>query len=107
MSEACEGASARADDDPQHRRDMVRAVPAISQAAEKGELDKDFPTLTLLEYDLDVDGSRLSKAGYAPGCAIPYRRRSTAKPTQRATASAPKGEGAVEDIADKLRELLR
>lgn len=77
------------------------------KAAQSGALDKEFPTLTLLEYDLDVDGSRLSKAGYAPGY-IPYFGvpGEDGKATTRAIAGAPKGEGAVEELTQGLRSLL-
>jgi thiol-disulfide isomerase/thioredoxin len=76
-------------------------------AAESGALDKEFPTLTLLEYDLDVDGSRLSKAGYAPGY-IPYFGvpGPDGKATTRAVSGSIKGEGAVNDITPKLHALL-
>src|SRR5438046_2738255 len=69
------------------------------KAAESGALDKDLPMLTLLEYDLEVDGSRLSKAGYAPG-SIPYFGvpGDDGKATTRALAGSVSGEGAVDDI---------
>ena len=34
-------------------------------AAERGELDAEFPPMALLEFDQDRDGSRLAAAGYA------------------------------------------
>jgi hypothetical protein len=77
------------------------------KAAESGALDNDFPRLTLLEYDLDIDGSRLSKAGYAPG-SIPYFGvpGDDGKATTRAISGSVAGEGAVDDIVPKLRDLL-
>jgi thiol-disulfide isomerase/thioredoxin len=77
------------------------------KAAQSGALDKEFPTLTLLEYDLDIDGSRLSKAGYAPGY-IPYFGipGDDGKATTQAVAGSIKGEGAVDDITPKLHTLL-
>jgi thiol-disulfide isomerase/thioredoxin len=77
------------------------------RAAENGLLDKEFPNLTLLEYDLDVDGSRLSKAGYAPGY-IPYFGvpGEDGRATGHSIAGSIKGEGAVDDITPKLHALL-
>lgn len=77
------------------------------KAAQSGVLDKDFPNLTLLEYDLDVDGSRLSKAGYAPGY-IPYFGipGEDGKATTHAVAGAPSGEGAVDTLKENLRSLF-
>lgn len=77
------------------------------KAAEAGALDKDFPNLTLLEYDLDIDGSRLSKAGFAPGY-IPYfgMPSDDGKATTKSFGGSVSGEGAVDDIIPKLHDLL-
>ena len=42
--------------------DHVVTVTGVAYAAEKGELDGEFPDLTLLEFDLDEDRDRLTTA---------------------------------------------
>jgi hypothetical protein len=76
-------------------------------AAQNGELDTTFPDLTLLEFDQDRDGQRLTSAGYRskyiPLFALPG-------PDGRATGvqveGGIKGEGAVGYITPRLQELL-
>lgn len=76
-------------------------------AAESGQLDGVFPNLRLLEFDLDVDGERLARAGYASKM-IPL----FAVPTENGTGSGKqiegsiKGEAAVENLRSRLKPLL-
>lgn len=97
-------------------RDLVVYVGAkwcepcqhFHKAAQKGELDAEFPDLTILEFDLDEDRDRLATAGYVsqyiPLFAMPG-------PDGRASAEkfegSVKGGGAVANIAPRLRTLLR
>jgi thiol-disulfide isomerase/thioredoxin len=76
-------------------------------AAEAGELDAEFPTLSLLVFDADRDGDRLRAAGYAPGY-IPYFGvpDEAGGPTRDATEGAVKGEGAVAHITPRLAKLV-
>jgi thiol-disulfide isomerase/thioredoxin len=77
------------------------------RAAESGELDAMFPSLTMLEFDLDRDGQRLAAAGYAskyiPLFALPSQ---DGKASGKQVAGAIKGEDAVGYIAPRLKELL-
>ncbi len=77
------------------------------KAAEHGELDKDFPTLTLLEYDLDTDGARLKMAGYDPKF-IPYfgAPQDDGRASAKAFEGSVKGNGAIENIVPRLKQLL-
>lgn len=77
------------------------------KAAEHGELDEDFPTLSLLEYDLDTDGARLKMAGYDPRY-IPYfgAPQDDGRASDRAFAGSIQGNGAVENIVPRLKQLL-
>lgn len=76
-------------------------------AAAAGELDATFPGLRLVEFDLDRDEARLRAAGYAskmiPLFAVPG-------PDGRASGlqieGSIKGDGAVAQIAPRLRALL-
>jgi hypothetical protein len=76
-------------------------------AAAAGELDRVFPALRLLEFDLDRDRERLKEAGYAskmiPLFALP-REDGTGSGEQ--IAGSVKGAGAVDEITPRLRELL-
>jgi len=76
-------------------------------AARAGKLDTAFPGLRLLEFDLDRDRERLMGAGYAsrmiPLFALP-RADGTASGEQ--IEGSIKGEGAVDEIAPRLRKLL-
>jgi thiol-disulfide isomerase/thioredoxin len=77
------------------------------KAAAAGELDTDFPQLTLIEFDLDEDRDRLDRAGYRSAM-IPL----FVKPNADGTASnkrfegSVKGDHAVANIAPRLRALL-
>ena len=76
-------------------------------AAEEGKLDDQFPTLSLLVFDLDADGNRLKRAQYAPGY-IPYFGvpGDDGHATRDSTEGSIKGEGAVENITPRLTELV-
>jgi thiol-disulfide isomerase/thioredoxin len=77
------------------------------EAAEAGKIDGIFPNLRLVEFDLDVDGERLARAGYASKM-IPL----FAIPTENGTGSGKqiegsiKGEGAVMNLQNRLKPLL-
>lgn len=76
-------------------------------AAENGQLDGVFPNLRLLEFNLDVDGDRLARAGYASKM-IPL----FAVPSENGTSSGKqiegsvKGEAAVMNLRTRLQPLL-
>ena len=76
-------------------------------SAARGELDKEFPSLTLLEYDSDRDGERLVTANYNTHL-IPYFGVPAAdgRVTGKHIEGGVKGSVAVEDIAPRLHELL-
>lgn len=76
-------------------------------AVEKGELDDEFPHLTLVEFDLDVDGPQLRAAGYRSQY-IPLFARPNAdgRASGQQFEGSIKGEGAVRNIAPRLRTLL-
>lgn len=78
------------------------------EAAKAGKLDARFPTLTLMEFDLDDDKARLKRAGYE-STYVPL----FALPNEDGTASgrivegaSSKGEGALGDISRRLGALL-
>jgi hypothetical protein len=77
------------------------------RAAENGDLDSSFPTLTLLEFDFDRDSERLRSAGYVseliPLFALPA---SDGSASGRQVSGGIKGEGAVSFIAPRLAALL-
>ncbi len=77
-------------------------------AAETGTLDASFPTLTLLEFDMDADRDRLATAGYTPRLiplfAIP---KANGTASGRSFEGSVKGDGAVSEIVPKLTALLR
>ena len=97
-------------------RDLVVYVGAkwcepckhFHNAAAKGELDADFPDLTLLEFDLDDDRERLKPAGYVsdyiPLFAMPA---ADGRASEKKFEGSVKGNGAVANIAPRLRSLLR
>jgi hypothetical protein len=97
-------------------RDLVVYVGArwcepcqhFHKAAAKGDLDADFPDLTLLEFDLDDDRDRLTSAGYV-GQYIPMFTLPAAdgRASDRKFEGSVKGNGAVANIAPRLRSLLR
>src|SRR5512142_2189326 len=77
------------------------------QAAAEHRLDRDFPSLRLLEFDNDRDGARLAMAGYT-GQYIPLfaRPASDGRSTGRQIEGSVKGDGAVDQIVPRLRALL-
>jgi hypothetical protein len=97
-------------------RDLVVYVGArwcepckhFHKAAAKGDLDGEFPDLTLLEFDLDDDRDRLTSAGYVsqyiPLFAMPGP---DGRASDRKFEGSVKGDGAVANIAPRLRSLLR
>lgn len=76
-------------------------------AAKAGKLDAAFPGLRLLEFDLDRDGDRLAKAGYAskmiPLFALP---RADGTASEHRMEGSIKGPRAVENITPRLQGLL-
>ena len=96
-------------------RDLVVYVGApwcepcqrFHKAAAHGDLDADFPTLTLLEFDAEGDGERLVGAGYTskfvPLFALPD---DTGHASSRRFEGSVKGDGAVGNITPRLRALL-
>jgi hypothetical protein len=96
-------------------RDLVVYVGAkwcepcqvFHKAAQKGDLDGDFPDLTLLEFDLDEDRDRLTPAGYV-GEFIPLFAMPGAdgRASSRKFEGSVKGDGAIANIAPRLRKLL-
>ena len=97
-------------------RDLVVYVGAkwcepcqhFHKAAAKGDLDGEFPDLTLLEFDLDEDRDRLATAGYVsqfiPLFAMPA---ADGRASDKKFEGSVKGDGAVANIAPRLRSLLR
>ena len=78
------------------------------KAAQEGDLDAEFPDLTLLEFNLDEDRNRLASAGYVsqfiPLFAMPGP---DGRASERKFEGSVKGNGAVANIAPRLRSLLR
>jgi thiol-disulfide isomerase/thioredoxin len=77
------------------------------KAAAAGKLDKAFPKLTIIEFDVDEDGDRLKKAGYRskfiPLFIVPDEN---GRPTERRLEGSVKGNGAVDEIVPRLRQIL-
>ncbi|MCL2778740.1 MAG: thioredoxin family protein [Polyangiaceae bacterium] len=77
------------------------------QAVQNGELDTDFANLTLLEFNLDVDQQRLTKAGYTsnliPLFVVPD---ADGHPTAARFEGSTKGPTGVERITERLRTLM-
>lgn len=100
----------------QEGRDLVVYVGAewcepckrFHDAAAAGQLDKDFPTLRLLEFDHDRDEARLMRAGcksrLIPLFALPDDQGRCSM--QRIEGSI-KGPGAVDEIKPRLSAILR
>jgi thiol-disulfide isomerase/thioredoxin len=96
-------------------RDLVVYVGAkwcepcqrFHQAAQRGELDDAFPTLTILEFDLDEDRERIAAAGYSskliPLFVLPAE---DGRASDRRFEGSIKGERAVANITPRLRSLL-
>jgi hypothetical protein len=78
------------------------------RAAQAGQLDHEFPRLRLLEFDLDRDRERLTAAGYTSRL-IPLFARpgDDGRASGRQIEGSIKGEGAVGEIAPRLRTLLQ
>jgi len=97
------------------RRDLLVYVGAtwcepcqrFHRAAAAGQLDASFPSLRLLEFDSDRDSERLASAGYRsrliPLFAVPSP---DGRASGRQIEGSIKGEGAVAQIAPRLRALL-
>ncbi|MBX3264319.1 MAG: thioredoxin family protein [Labilithrix sp.] len=77
------------------------------QAAQRGELDAEFPELTILEFDLDEDRDRINAAGYSSKL-IPLfvRPGEDGRGSDRRFEGGVKGERAVANITPRLRKLL-
>ncbi|HEY8090940.1 MAG TPA: thioredoxin [Polyangiaceae bacterium] len=98
----------------EHRRVVVYAgarwcepCQKFHHAAEKGELDAQFPDVTMLVFDIDHDGERLVTAGYQskliPLFALPGP---DGKASGMQIEGGIKGEGAVGYIAPRLQKML-
>ena len=76
-------------------------------AAADGKLDAAFPTLRFVEFDSDRDSERLATAGYVSRF-IPLFARpgSDGRASGRQIEGSVKGEGAVDEITPRLRQLL-
>ena len=76
-------------------------------AAQRGDLDGDFPDLTILEFDLDEDRDRVRDAGYSskliPLFVLPGP---DGRASRRRFEGGPKGDRAVTEISARLRRLL-
>jgi thiol-disulfide isomerase/thioredoxin len=77
------------------------------KAAERGELDRRFGDLAILEFNLDVDSERLRAAGYTadliPLLAIPA---ADGRSTEQKMFGSVKGDGAVANMTPRLAALL-
>lgn len=76
-------------------------------AAEAGELDADFPNLSILSFDLDEDRDRITAAGYMSKL-IPLfvRPGPDGRASDRRFEGGVKGERAVANITPRLRKLV-
>jgi thiol-disulfide isomerase/thioredoxin len=77
------------------------------RAAQAGELDGEFPDLTILEFDLDEDRDRVMGAGYVSKL-IPLfvKPGPDGRASDRRFEGGVKGERAVANITPRLRRLL-
>jgi type IV secretory pathway VirB10-like protein len=77
------------------------------KAAERGELDRRFGDLAILEFNLDVDSERLRAAGYTadliPLLAVPA---ADGRSTDKKMFGSVKGDGAVANMTPRLAALL-
>ena len=78
------------------------------EAAAQHALDRDFPSLRLLEFDDDRDGPRLAAAGYV-GHFIPMfvRPGADGRSSGRQVEGSVKGDSAVGEIVPRLKSLLQ
>jgi hypothetical protein len=76
-------------------------------AALRGDLDGDFPDLSILEFDLDEDRDRITTAGYMskliPLFVFPGE---DGRASDRRFEGSVKGNGAVSNITPRLRQLI-
>lgn len=76
-------------------------------AAQRGELDSEFPELTILEFDLDEDRERVFAAGYQskliPLFVLPGE---DGRGSERRFEGGVKGDRAVANITPRLRKLI-
>jgi thiol-disulfide isomerase/thioredoxin len=76
-------------------------------AVERGDLDADFPNLTLLEFDADADREGLATAGYVseliPLFVVP---EANGRASNKRIEGSVKGDRAVSNIAPRLRQIL-
>jgi hypothetical protein len=76
-------------------------------AAVRGDLDGEFPQLTILEFDLDEDRDRIGAAGYMskliPLFVFP---REDGRGSERRFEGSVKGDHAVANIAPRLHALI-
>ncbi len=77
------------------------------EAANRGELDADFPMLTLMEFDVDVDRERLLTANYESKL-IPFfvLPEEDGRGSSKRFEGSVKGDKAVANITPRLRALL-
>lgn len=76
-------------------------------AAQKGELDAELPPITFLEFDADVDTSRLRPAGYS-ATYIPLFAAANAegRASGKFIEGGVKGQNAAREIVPRLKALL-
>jgi hypothetical protein len=81
---------------------------AFHAAATRGDLDKTFPGLVLLEFDLDRDRDRLLAAGYTSRLVPLFARPDDeGRSSGVSTEGVRTGSDAVADLLPRLAELLR
>ena len=77
------------------------------KAALSGKLDKTFPGLRFVEFDSDRDGERLATAGYVSQYIPLFARPAPdGRSSGRQIEGSIKGDGAVDQITPRLRQLL-
>jgi thiol-disulfide isomerase/thioredoxin len=77
-------------------------------AAKAGALDRAFPRLRLFVFDLDRDGARLKAAGYQSRLIPLFMAPAPdGRASGRHIEGSIKGDGAVAEIAPRLRALLQ
>ena len=79
---------------------------AFHQAAASGALDSVFPTLRLLEFDLDRDADALQRAGYGSRMIPLFAEAHDDGTRGRHVEGSIKGPGAVADLTPRLVTLL-